>query len=32
MEGRIEVKGRQEIRHEQPLDDPKEKRGYWNLK
>jgi hypothetical protein len=32
IEGRIEVTGRRGRRHEQLLDDLKEKRRYWKLK
>jgi len=32
IEGKIEVTGRQGRRHEQLLDDFKEKGGYWKLK
>ena len=32
IEGRIEVTGRRVRRRKQPLDDLKEKRGYWILK
>jgi len=32
IEGRIEVTGRWGRRHEQQLDNIKEKRGYWKLK
>jgi hypothetical protein len=32
IEGRIEGTGRWGRRHKQPLDDLKEKRGYWKLK
>jgi hypothetical protein len=31
-EGMIEVTGRRGRRRKQPLDDLKEKRGYWKLK
>ena len=32
IEGRMEVKGRLERRHTQPLDELKEEKIYWNLK
>jgi len=32
IEGRIEVTGRRGRKRKQPLDDYKEKRGYWKLK
>jgi hypothetical protein len=32
VEGRLKVMGGREIRIKMPLDDLKEKRGYWNSK